>query len=679
MYIEAVSLRLDTERGPFGFEHRFGRNLTIIRGRNSSGKSTVVNSLLYGLGMEELIGAKGEAALPYAVKDWLDYDGNKIGIDASEVLVELSGSGDRAITVRRAIKHASRSVKLVEIANGRVLTGRLEFKPDLSTYLFDPGAAQVAAGFHRFLEAFLGLSLPQVAATSGAHTKLYLQAIFSALAVEQKRGWTDYIATIPFFGIRDARTRVVEYLLGLDVFEVAARRSELDAEAVAINYEWEAVAKQVRTVSETNGLIVRDVPPVARAKFGAASPAIRKRLESGEIDVRAYVESLRNEYAQIEARLQTNSVPVAGQSQAVFDHLVVDLQRLGNLYETATASLALKSASLSDLEELYAAAREDLNRNRTTAKLMSLGAKHDLALASDRCPTCHQPVADTLVAPEIAGPQMDLAANIDFLEKQCSMFDRQVAGLRGAVHDGGELKAELGRRVTAATERLDAARRDLASGSQQSRVELRRQLQIEGEVKQLEVAEVTIANLLVELQKLAARLATNQDARKRLPSLGYSDHDNNIINLFEKNFRANASAFEYESASVTDIEINRNALLPSLQASARVRTDIKADSSASDFVRLIWSYLLALYQTSANLAVKGNHPGLLLFDEPGQHSMAATSQHALMQLLAGERGLQSIVAASFDESEVVFREATNGVAFVLIQIGEKAIQPLAPV
>jgi hypothetical protein len=218
-------------------------------------------------------------------------------------------------------------------------------------------------------------------------------------------------------------------------------------------------------------------------------------------------------------------------------------------------------------------------------------------------------------------------------------------------------------------------RKDFNAGSQQSRVDLRRQLQIETEIAQLEHAESQLAAKFVELQKLSMRLAQNQEARKTLPSIGYSAGDEKRIGVFEMNFRANASSFEYESADVPDIEISRHALLPTLTR-VRTRTDIKADSSASDFVRLIWSYLLALYQTSSNPAVKGNHPRFLLFDEPGQHSMAASSQHALMQHLSGENGLQSIVAASFDESEMVFREATDGVSFKLIHLEGKSIGPV---
>ncbi|MCL9861530.1 hypothetical protein RSP673_019325 (plasmid) [Ralstonia solanacearum P673] len=57
--------------------------------------------------------------------------------------------------------------------------------------------------------------------------------------------------------------------------------------------------------------------------------------------------------------------------------------------------------------------------------------------------------------------------------------------------------------------------------------------------------------------------------------------------------------------------------------------------------------------------------------------MRSSSQHALLQLLSGERRLQSIVAASFDENESVFIEATAGLDFKLIRWEGKVVQPIS--
>ncbi len=84
-----------------------------------------------------------------------------------------------------------------------------------------------------------------------------------------------------------------------------------------------------------------------------------------------------------------------------------------------------------------------------------------------------------------------------------------------------------------------------------------------------------------------------------------------------------------------------------------LNTDIKSDSSASDFVRLIWAYLLSIYIVSSKNS--GNHLGLIVFDEPAQHSMGVSSINALLKILSSQQSaLQSIVSASFDEDDQVF-------------------------
>lgn len=55
--------------------------------------------------------------------------------------------------------------------------------------------------------------------------------------------------------------------------------------------------------------------------------------------------------------------------------------------------------------------------------------------------------------------------------------------------------------------------------------------------------------------------------------------------------------------------------------------------------------------------------------------MAVDSQHALLKQLAGETNLQSIVAASFDEAEEVFRQATLGIKYTLIEWDGKLLRP----
>jgi hypothetical protein len=102
-----------------------------------------------------------------------------------------------------------------------------------------------------------------------------------------------------------------------------------------------------------------------------------------------------------------------------------------------------------------------------------------------------------------------------------------------------------------------------------------------------------------------------------------------------------------------------------------VSTNIKSDASATDFVRLIWAYILSLYKVS--FVHNCNHPSIIIFDEPAQHSMAIQSFNILLQEFSNNSELQSIVAASFDESDDVFLVATKDTSFHLINIEKKLI------
>ncbi|HDT2092449.1 TPA: hypothetical protein RCG86_003771 [Enterobacter roggenkampii] len=677
MIIRGVKFRATTNEGEYGFSFNFARTLTIIRAKNSSGKSTLFNSLLYGLGMEELVGGKNEKSLPYALKEYIEYNDRRILITASEMMLEIESRSGEIVTLRRAIRDAVRDPRLIEVFAGAHLTEKKAFGEARPTYVHDGGGAKRPEGFHLFLERFLDLSLPRVPTTNGGEAKLYLQVVFAALAVEQKRGWTDYIANIPFFGIRDARTRVVEFLLGLDVFETNATRNRLNVESVKIDADWRKLYSELLQETSPLGTAIYGVSSIPSALFKEDEASIRKLAGNSSVPLNEYISQLRSEYATLQKQAEqyhkTSGVEAIHSVTVAMD----ELQELVMLHERATTFYAEQRRSLKDYENLLVEANEDLERNKTAAKLRDLGAKYDVATAIGKCPTCNQPVDDTLLAGAVTGPQMDLAGNITYLESQRRMLIRQIAGLKSGLQATDLRVIELAARIASKRDLLVAMRGDITSGALESKAIVRRQVQIEVEVEALEKLQITSMELLAKFRLIAERMSVNQATRRGMPKENYSEADIERIRRFQLNFRANAGSFGYESAPIREIEISKDTLIPCLAQMAlrEIRTDIKSDSSASDFVRLIWSYLLALYQTSTIPSSLGNHPGLLMFDEPGQHSMAVGSQHALLKQLANEASLQSIVAASFDESEEVFRQATQGVQYTLIEWDGKLLQP----
>lgn len=685
MKIRAVKLRITTARGEFGFKFEFNRGLTVIRGSNSSGKSTLYNTLIYGLGMEELIGGKGEKVLNYAVKEYFVHGEDRISVESSEVLVELENSSGRSITLRRAIRDNLRQPKLVEIFEGAHLTEGIELGTPRPTYLFDPGSAQKQEGYFQFLEGFMSYQLPQVPATNGGMTKLYLQTIFAALAVEQKRGWTDYIANIPFFGIRDARIRVTEFLLGLGVFDRQVKRAALDADSMAIDADWRKAYDTLRQAAAANGVVIEGLSAAPVSMFDPATVLLVKSDGKIRISLLDQVSKLRADHAALGEKAEAYGKASGAEALQELEGASTELHRLSVLHERATTNLSLQKASLDELRLLLAEASEDLERNKTVLKLRNLGAQMEVEVATDRCPTCHQLVEDTLLLGIVTGPQMDLNTNIEYLDSQRRMLQYQINGAVEEIRQSEIAVNDITARLAATHDYCNSLRGDVSTGVAESRAIVRRQIQIELELSNLQAFNRQAVALMDTFGEIADRLAANQAKRRALPKEAYSNADVSRISLFEKNFRANASSFGYESAEIDDIRISLDTLTPILSElelreilRPKTQTSLTADSSASDFVRLIWSYLLALYQTSATPGHEGQHPGLLLMDEPGQHSMRSASQRALLQLLIAQSGLQAIVAASFDENESVFKEATTGLKFQLIEWEGKVIQPLEP-
>lgn len=119
-------------------------------------------------------------------------------------------------------------------------------------------------------------------------------------------------------------------------------------------------------------------------------------------------------------------------------------------------------------------------------------------------------------------------------------------------------------------------------------------------------------NDLLELSSKWEKCLENKGA---LPRNNFSVQDKIKIKALEKHFKDYLKAFNYNSASdLSAISISRDSYLPISEG-----FDMKFDSSASDNIRAIWAYTLSLLHTSNEIG--GNHPKIILFDEPAQHSI----------------------------------------------------------
>lgn len=685
-----------TDNQDYGYRIPFTAGLNIIRGDNSSGKSTFVNSLIYALGMEEIIGSKGSAALPYALKDRFDLDGEEKRIISSTVYLELSNKAGRIITLKRVIKSAEIDTKLIQIIDGAYLTdSSLSNLKTQYTFLHDPGSAQdPQRGFFAYLEEFLGLKLPSLSDNKGKETKLYLQSVFSALLIEQKRGWTDYIANIPYYGVSAMREKVASFLLDLDSFRNTKKLNELQSQRAKVISEWSEFATTIKISLEHKYLSVSGISKAPSIDFDPKLVTIGERVgteikpfEQLKTELREkMVDIIKNERSQ----LSDDSPTLINKIETVqnrIDELLLMQSMCGTQIKINESQLGQYIESLETIEK-------DLTSNKLTRKLVKFGVdEFDLDFAKGKCHTCLSPIDDILISPDSVAMPMSLEENITHLNNQKKMTKSLLEGLEKNIgKDEGQLLT-IEREIINVRKGLISLKRDIKSTNNIKEADIRKKILIENRQSDLNQLELKIKSHIDMLATLAMKYKKLNADISVLSKYSFTSKDWSKINTFIYEFKALALKFGYRSAEVDEIEVKAETLLPYLKdlelreqietpselraKQSLSRTDIKSDSSASDFVRLIWSYLIALYITSSSKG--GNHPGLILFDEPAQHSMSTKSVNKMLDTLAATHGLQTIVAASFDENEETFNASITGLkvgSFKLTRLPRKIIRRL---
>lgn len=149
-----------------------------------------------------------------------------------------------------------------------------------------------------------------------------------------------------------------------------------------------------------------------------------------------------------------------------------------------------------------------------------------------------------------------------------------------------------------------------------------------------ERATVVAAALLTRIDKLEDLQFLAQEKKQRLlqlsekwkqyledkrnvPSKKFSNDDLEKLSQLREKFVVNLKKYGYKSViDMQEIKISEESYLPVIE-----EFDMKFDLSASDNIRAIWAYTVALMQVSVGKS--GNHPNVLIFDEPNQHSNIA--------------------------------------------------------
>ena len=637
--IRALSLRVDTDYGAAGRTLRFTEGLNLLRADNTSGKSTALQAMIYALGLEGMLSPTRRVPLPHAMTDTIYFAGRNTKVLKSSVMLEISNGAGEVITVERSVVDPLKDIRLVTVHSGSAVTGEGEFvRKDY--FVRTSGAAQNEAGFHRFLAEFLGLSLPRVSKLDGGEVPLYLETLFPYFYVEQKHGWSGLQARIPnYFGIRDVGKRSAEFILGLKAFEQVLLRQRLSTTLSEIEAEWQSESQAFLDHAKSARVVVQSPPGRVSHGLGDGTAIPVVSLDNGWVPLSEAISELKRRLAALDSK----AVPTAG---AVAAGLEGDLRGLeSSLQQTAALSAGLwderneLQRRIEQVDARLEALEEDLQRHKDSGTLLKYGAEHahDL-LAEHVCPTCHQDLQD---GSDVSKHAMTIAENIAFIQ-------RQVATFKGTRADSSRVLAAIDIRLDALESRaheyrgeIRAVKDTLASATSTPSIsEVRTRLQLQEKLSLLEEKFDEITAGREALVVTARQWAAQKNLLDAAAKAGTSDEDKAKLDQVEYLLRGQLDKYGFKSLETTSVDIDRESYRP-----VNDGFDLGFDLSASDMIRVIWSYLFAFLKVGSQ---SGNHLGLLMFDEPRQQETNRGSYQALLAHAAteGVAGAQIIFATS---------------------------------
>ena len=473
--------------------------------------------------------------------------------------------------------------------------------------------------------------MPSLETGDGA-SRLYLEQVFPLLMVEQQRGWGGIQAQTPVFsGAVDIRRRALEFLLDLHAGQVEAERIRLRREESQLGARWSQAVATFEALLTDEGVVV-DHLQTTLADTWPPDPGPRLRAataDGGWEDVDDILVRLRQQYR---ALLLPVGAPESRAGEAELENLLRELDAARLASSGLREQLVLDQRELNLLGQRQEVLRRDRREHADIVKLRRFGSSALASLHRD-CPICHRTLENISLAPGAIEAIMSPEDTLAYLDQQLELVEAMVA-------DGDRTLAAVREQLIAVESsanhtrrRLRGLRRDLAGAdgpASADRIEQR--VRTADRIERLERHGNRLEDLDQTLRGLAPEAARVRAALKSLPrGKQLTDADEAKLASLEGTFLRQLRAYGFGSFHEDRLLISRADYLPK-----REEFDLQADISASDSVRVIWAYLIGLFDASRDHAT--NHPRWLLFDEPRQQSAKEVSFQALLHQAARAAG-----------------------------------------
>lgn len=651
--INRLRVEINTVKGVYGIDKSFKNGLNFIASlENTCGKSSILAAIYYCLGFEQILGGAGgvgSKVLTSVFKTAILDNGEPLMVTESGAYLEIS-NGNETRTIYRNIKSESKDNHLVTVYYGNYDSIRNYKTLSEDYYVNIQNSATSEKGFHSFLEDFLHMELPLVRTSDGNERKLYLQVIFSSMFIEQKHGWSDILSGMPVFGIRESKKRIVEYILGLDTLKNEKERDRLNAVKTQLEHRWEQLVSDFERTVHSESCDILNLPIHPRVLSDTDYSRIVVSV-LGSSSIEEEIQSLNTEYEglrQLKPRVCDNFEALNTELSETQTQILVFENRLHEI----SISLASYDEAIKRLSADLSLVNSDIRNNNDAARLQKFGSEAAGGdISADICPVCKQHIQDNLLDVEAVSGFMSIEDNIRHLKEQKKMLEFTLGSHK-------ELREKLSREKHDLEVRLQTLRRlahtlrsDLFTtiDTEASEAIMLKRIEISNRIERLSKLKNTVASLIEQLKGLSAEWNKYLDQKSKLPKKDISESDVEKITLLKKRFIENLKRYHYSSlSSFEGIDISvTSSLLPTIDG-----FDMKFDSSASDNIRVIWAFTMALLQVS--IEKEGNHPGVIIFDEPGQQSIVPEDMKSFIEsVLEINSPCQIITAITLNSQELI--------------------------
>lgn len=678
--VRAIRLRSYTKDKTFGVDADFSSGLNVVWADNSSGKSTLMQSLLYALGFERSLGTSLDVPLPFAMREEIreKVHDELIPVLQSYVAVTFEDLRGELFSIKREVVGET-DRRLVQTWRGG-LDAERDGKDKQDFFLHDPGSAQNASGFHVFLAKKLGWSIPQVTKFDGSEAPLYLEAMFPLFFVEQKRGWSVTQGPFPtMFRIQDLNRRVMEFVLDLDVGKTRRQLAELRRTRNKIENDWKERRREVLRDGPST-VKVEGIPLLPSPEFAEDGILGVNVFHNGEwVSIEAAENLIDREIQEIETKELS---PVSEVSDALQAQLEILEVKLGDkLAELSIANNDYK-ISISERNTLSArifALKEDLVQNQDSLKLKKFGSVLGESVSYETCPTCHQGLEHELL-PDARTSAMGLEENVVFIKSQLKLYEALLANAEVDLRSAVTLMKSLREEIEAVRSSIRAVKADLVRpGSTLSRADLERAVRLGAKLASWKQQEESVAEELDQFKKLASLWVEVKGQLAGLGAAELSGPDRKKHLALQTTTQSLLKEFNFTTFEPQEIKISDTDFRPQVLRRADdgelVEREIGFEVSASDGIRLKWAYYLSILIVCRDLG--GNHIGFLVFDEPGQQQMKEVDLSKMLQWVAKNVSDKMQVNISTSENRDRVRSALGGSFATLREFEGYVLKPIS--